>query len=114
MGIEGHRVGTTEPGEGPAPSLGEHEKSTVGSVGVQPQVMMLGHVGQAFEIVDGAGVGGAGVGDDQERLETLFTIPRQSAARGSAIRMRKRSSDGTGRTLRSGKPASRAALTTEW
>ena len=67
VGVEGDGVGSLDALESLVAALGELEEAAVGGVDVEPEVVLLGEVGQVVQGVDGAGVGGAGAGDDEER-----------------------------------------------
>jgi hypothetical protein len=65
--IEGERVGPLDAVQARLPFLAQHERAPVGGVDVQPQLARGAQIGERPQRIDGAGVGGAGRGDHQER-----------------------------------------------
>ena len=66
VGIDDERVGPFESGELVPDRGGEQGGAAVGAVDVEPQRALLGHVGHPGEIVDDAGVGRPGRGDNAD------------------------------------------------
>ena len=110
MRIEGDRVRALEAGQGPPSALGEDEEPAVGAVHVEPQAVLARDVGAGPGGVHRAGVGGAGIGDDQERGQAGRRDPRPPGGRSPPRECSTARRSGTARTLAGGKPASRAAF----
>ncbi len=66
VGIDDERVGLFESRELVPDRGGEQRGSAVGAVDVEPQIALVRHLGHAGEIVDDAGVGRPGRGDDAD------------------------------------------------
>ena len=60
--------------KGPAAPIGQLEQAAVGSVHVEPQPFVAGHVGDVVQRIDRSGVGGPGVPDDQKRRQAGAAI----------------------------------------
>ena len=67
MWIERDRIRALHAAEGAPPALGQHEESAVGGIHVQPQPLRAREVRGRGDVVDGAGVRGAGAHDQEER-----------------------------------------------
>ena len=74
VGVEGDRVGALDPREQPASLLAQPERPAVRGVDVEPQAVPVHDVGDRCHRVDGAGVGGAGRGHHQERLQAGLAV----------------------------------------
>ncbi len=69
MRIDGDGVGKLDAANEIAMLVGKNGGGSVGSVNVEPELVTARNFGESNEIVDGAGVGGAGGADDAEGLE---------------------------------------------
>ena len=66
VGVQGDGVGPRDAPQGPAALFREHEEAAVGAVHVEPEPFAQRQVRARLQVVHGAGVGGPGVGHQQE------------------------------------------------
>ena len=64
VGVQHQRVGALHATEQRPAALRQYRGGTVCSVHMQPQVLLLADIGDGVQRIDGAGIGGAGGGDD--------------------------------------------------
>lgn len=104
--VEGEGAGAGEALDAGAVAGAEGEEAAVGGVDVEVGAVVVAQIGDGFERVDEAGVGGAGGGGDEDGL--------RAAARASARWVGSRMPAGVGREVVGGRPRSQAARGTEW
>ena len=88
--IDGDGVGKFDATNEIAMLVGKNGGSSVGSVNVEPELMMTGDFGESDKIVDGAGVGSARGANDAEGLVASSEICADRGFEGSGIELHAR------------------------
>ncbi len=103
MWVEGDGVALLDPPQERRAARGEPEEAAVGRVGVDPEAVLARDLEDLRQRVDGPRVGGADVGDDEERPPAPRAVRADGLLQGRRDEPQ-RASVGSSRRLAPGKP----------